>query len=126
MSRRPPTPSNPLNTLTPLAALAAIALIHAAIRYIIDPRPIDGIVRPLIAIWFAGLGATYALTWVGHDLGRKLLPIWGIGSMIGFLLDAFGLLSGTPSDVVQALNWMGLGLGIVLAVLSYTMRNTSS
>lgn len=123
MSRRPPTPSN---TLTPLAALAAIALIHAAIRYIIDPRPIDGIVRPLIAIWFAGLGATYALTWVGHDLGRKLLPIWGIGSMIGFLLDAFGLLSGTPSDVVQALNWMGLGLGIVLAVLSYTMRNTSS
>lgn len=124
MSRRPPTSSNPLASLTPLAALAALALIHALLRYVTDPRHIDGIVRPLIAVWFTGLGATYALNWVGHDLGRRLLPIWGIGSMVGFLLDALGILSpDSPTDFIQALNWMGVGLGVVLALMSYTMRN---
>jgi hypothetical protein len=121
MMRRPPTSSNPLTSLTPLAALA---LIHATVRYIADDRPIDGIMRPLIAVWFTGLGATYALNWVGHDLGRKLLPIWGVGSMVGFLLDALGILAERPpNDFIQALNWMGVGLGIVLALMSYTMRN---
>lgn len=116
--------ANPLAALTPLTALALLALLHTALRYIIDPRSIDGILRPLIALWFTGLGATYALTWVGHDLGRKLLPVWGIASVIGYLLDALGVMSSNaPSDLVQALNWMGVGLGIVLALMGYTFRN---
>jgi hypothetical protein len=55
-----------------VAPLAALALIHAVGRFVGDPREISGIIRPLMALWFAGLGATYALTWVGVGLGLAL------------------------------------------------------
>jgi hypothetical protein len=104
-----------------LAPLALLALIHAVVRYIGDPRPIDGLIRPLIAIWFAGLGATYALLWVNNDRGRRLLPIWAIGGSLGFLLDNLGILSPMPpGTLMTALNWVGLGLNIALAVIGFT------
>jgi hypothetical protein len=106
--------------LTPLAALA---LLLAAVRYVGDPRPIDGIIRPLIALWFAGLGATYALLWTGHDLGRRLLGIGGIATALAFLLDSVGVLSSTPpGTMVNAMNWIGVGLGIALAVVGFTSQ----
>ena len=105
--------------------LAAIALLHAFGRYVFDPRPVEGVLlRVLLAIWFAGLGVTYTLTWIGHDLGRRLLLIWGIASSIGFLLDNLAILSVPPPREVEPWNWMGFGLGIVLAVMAYATRNT--
>jgi hypothetical protein len=105
--------------------LAVIALLHAFGRYVFDPRPVDGLLlRPLLAIWFTGLGVTYTLTWIGHDLGRKLLLVWGIASAIGFLADNVGVLSPIPPAEVTPWNWMGVGLGIALAVTAYATRNT--
>lgn len=107
-----------------IAPLAALALLHAFGRFIGDPRPIAGIIRPLMALWFAGLGATYALTWVGHELGRKLLPVWGVASSVGFLLDNAGFLSSveTPPGIV-AWNWVGVGLGLALAATAFAVRD---
>ena len=110
-------------TVRILAPLAALALIHAAVRYIADPRAIDGLIRPLMAVWFAGLGATYALIWVGHDLGMRWLPMFGIASAVGFLLDNLGVLSAHPTPPgMTALNWIGLGLGLSLSVLGFALR----
>lgn len=114
-------PDRSVRTIAPLAALA---LVHAFGRYIGDPRPVDGIIRPLMAIWFAGLGATYALTWVGHGLGRRLMPLWGFGSALGFLLDNANVLSAVPVPPgMVAWNWVGVGLGVALAVTAIAARN---
>jgi hypothetical protein len=114
----------PAKSVRTIAPLAALALLHAFGRYIGDPRDVEGLIRPLMAIWFAGLGATYALTWVGHDLGRRMMPVWGIGSALGFLLDNAGLLSIAPTpQIVIAWNWVGVGLGVALAVTALAARN---
>jgi hypothetical protein len=106
-----------------LAPLALLALILAAVRYIGDPRPIDGLVRPLIALWFAGLGATYALLWTGHDLGRKLLGIGGAATAIFLFLDSLNILAATPApSAINAMNWIGVGLEIALAVVGFIGR----
>jgi hypothetical protein len=116
------------NAVRVILPLAVIALLHAFGRYIFDPRPVDGfLLRPLLAIWFTGLGATYALTWVGHDLGRRLLLVWGILSSVGFLADNIGILSTTPTPLeVVPWNWLGVGLGISLAVMAYSTRNLAN
>jgi hypothetical protein len=116
------------NAVRVILPLAVLALLHAFGRYVFDPRPVDGfLLRPLLAIWFTGLGVTYALTWVGHDLGRKLLLVWGVLSSLGFLADNLNILSRvpTPPEVVPW-NWLGVGLGISLAVISYSTRNLST
>ncbi len=122
MSTRSPSPVT--RVILPLAVLA---LIHAFGRYVFDPRPVDGLLlRPLLAIWFTGLGVTYTLTWVGHDLGRKLLLVWGIASSIGFLADNFSILSATPPPAeILPWNWLGVGLGIALAVTAYAARKSN-
>lgn len=118
----------PERTQSPIARtimpLAVLALLHAFGRYVFDPRAVDGLLlRPLLAIWFTGLGVTYTLTWVGHDLGRKLLLVWGIASSIGFLADNFAILSPTPPPAeILPWNWIGVGLGIALAVTAYSTR----
>lgn len=107
-----------------VAPLAALALIHAMGRFIGDPREVAGIIRPLVALWFAGLGATYALTWVGHGLGRRLLPLWGVASSIGFLLDNANVLSTTPTPPsIVSWNWVGVGLGLALAATAFAARD---
>jgi len=109
-------------TMRVLAPLATIALVHAFGRFVGDPRPITGILRPLLALWMTGLGASYALTLVGHEWSRRMLIIWGVGSAIGFGADNFGLLSASAPAGIVAWNWVGVGLGIALAVTAYAMK----
>jgi hypothetical protein len=112
-----------MSTSRVLAPLALLSLLLAAVRYVGDPRPIDGIVRPLIALWFSGLGVTYALLWTGHELGRKLLGIGGVLTALALLLDGIGILSATPAGpMIMAMNWIGVGLGIALAVVGFTAQ----
>lgn len=112
------------NAVRVILPLAVLALLHAFGRYVFDPRPVDGLLlRPLLAIWFTGLGVTYALTWVGHDMGRKLLLVWGILSSVGFLADNLNVLSLTPTPPeIVPWNWLGVGLGVSLAVTAYSTR----
>lgn len=113
--------SRAIRTIAPLAALA---LLHAIGRFIGDPRPTGLFLRLLLSGWLAGLGAAYALTWVGHELGRKLLPTWGVGSSLGFLLDNVQVLSSQPPpDAIQIWNWVGVGLGVALAVTAFAAKD---
>jgi hypothetical protein len=53
-----------------------------------------------------------------------MMPVWGIGSALGFLLDNAGLLSIAPTpQIVIAWNWVGVGLGVALAVTALAARN---
>lgn len=115
-------------TTRTLGALATFVLLHAFVRYVIDPRAIDGaVLRVLLSIWFVGLGVTYTLTWMAHPMSRRLLLIWSIGSAMGFLLDNIGILTANPpSTTITALNWMGVGLGMALAVVGYTTSGSAS
>lgn len=83
-----------------VAPLAALALIHAVVAS----------------------SATYALTWVGHTLGRRLLPLWGIATSIGFLLDNANLLSITPTPP-NIVSWNWVGVGLALAATAFAARD---
>src|SRR5262245_42275334 len=109
-----------------LLPLASIVLIHAFGRYVFDPRSVDGfLLRPLLSIWFVGLGVTMTLTWVNHPFSRRLLLVWGGLTALGFLLDNIGILSlePTPAGIV-AWNWVGVGLGVALAVVAYMAKES--